>query len=49
VSEPATGLWGVLKERKKFWLLPLVLVLVVFGVLVLLSLGSEGNFIYTLN
>lgn len=43
------GLWGFLKERKKFWLLPLVLVLLVFGLLVLLSIGSEGNFVYTLN
>ena len=50
MSEPATpGLWGFLKERKKFWLLPLVLVLVVFGLLVLVSVGSEGNFVYTLN
>jgi hypothetical protein len=50
VSDPANpGLWGFLKERKKFWLLPLVLVLIVFGLLVLLSLGSEGNFVYTLN
>ena len=50
MSEPAnTGLWGFLKERKRFWLLPLVLVLLVFGLLVLLSLGSEGNFVYTLN
>jgi competence protein ComGC len=49
VSETETGLWGFLKERKKFWLLPLILVLVLFGVLVLLSVGSEGNFVYTLN
>jgi competence protein ComGC len=49
VSETGTGLWGFLKERKKFWLLPLILVLVLFGVLVLLSVGSEGNFVYTLN
>jgi hypothetical protein len=50
VSEPANpDLWAFLKARKKFWLLPLVLVLIVFGLLVLLSLGSEGNFVYTLN
>jgi competence protein ComGC len=49
VSETGTGLWSFLKERKKFWLLPLILVLVLFGVLVLLSVGSEGNFVYTLN
>lgn len=48
-ASAGSGLWGFLRERKKFWLLPLVLVLLVFGLLVLLSVGSEGNFVYTLN
>jgi hypothetical protein len=42
------GIWGFLKTRKKFWLLPLLLVLALFALLVLSSVGSEGNFVYTL-
>jgi uncharacterized protein DUF5989 len=44
-----TDLWGFFKVRKKFWLLPIVLVLLVFGVLIVLSSGSAiAPFIYTL-
>ena len=42
-------LWRFLRVRKKFWLLPMLLVLGVFALLVLLSVGSESNFTYTLN
>lgn len=42
-------LWGFLKARKKFWLLPLILMLLVFGVLIVLTSGSAvAPFIYTL-
>jgi hypothetical protein len=42
-------LWGFLKIRKKFWLLPLILTLLVFGVLILMTSGSAiAPFIYTL-
>lgn len=42
-------LWGFLKERKKFWLLPLILILLVFGGLIILTSGSAiAPFIYTL-
>jgi NAD/NADP transhydrogenase beta subunit len=42
-------LWGFLSKRKKFWLLPLILILLVFGVLIVLSAGSAiAPFIYTL-
>lgn len=42
-------LWGFLKERKKFWLLPLIVILLVFGVLIVLTSGSAiAPFIYTL-
>ena len=35
-------------QRKKFWLLPLVIVLLLFGVLVVLSSGSAiAPFIYS--
>ena len=42
-------LWGFLKVRKKFWLLPIILVLLLFGVLIVFSSGSAvAPFIYTL-
>jgi uncharacterized protein DUF5989 len=42
-------LWGFMRERKKFWLLPIVLVLVLFGSLLVLTQGSVvAPFIYTL-
>ena len=41
-------LWGFLKTRKKFWLLPIILVLLLFGVLVVFSTGSLSPFIYAL-
>ena len=42
-------LWDFLKERKKWWLLPMVIVLMLFGVLIVLTSGSAiAPFIYTL-
>ncbi|MGA2957957.1 MAG: DUF5989 family protein [Thermodesulfobacteriota bacterium] len=42
-------LMGFLRERKKFWLWPIVLVLLVVGMLVALSGGSAVSpFIYAL-
>ena len=42
-------LWGFLKQRKKFWLLPLITILLMFGVLIVLASGSAiASFIYTL-
>ena len=42
-------LWGFLKERKKWWLLPMVIVLLLFGVLIVMTSGSAvAPFIYTL-
>ncbi|MGW8312013.1 MAG: DUF5989 family protein [Desulfuromonadales bacterium] len=42
-------LWGFLKVRKKFWLLPIVLTLLLFGVLIVMTSGSAiAPFIYTL-
>ena len=41
--------WEFMRARKKFWLLPLVLVMLVFGGLVILAKGSAvAPFIYTL-
>jgi len=40
--------WEFLKVRKKYWLLPILLVLVLFGGLIILSQGSAiAPFIYT--
>ncbi len=42
-------LWGFLKVRKKFWLVPIILTLLLFGALIVLSSGSAiAPFIYTL-
>jgi competence protein ComGC len=42
-------LWAFLKVRKKFWLLPLIIVLLILGVVIVLSAGSAiAPFIYTL-
>ena len=42
-------LWLFLKTRKKFWLLPILLVLGLFGALLVFAQGSAvAPFIYTL-
>ena len=42
-------LWGFLKERKIFWLLPLIVILVLLGALVVLGGSSAiAPFIYTI-
>ena len=42
-------LWAFLKVRKKFWLLPLIIILLIFAVLIVLTSGSAiAPFIYTL-
>jgi hypothetical protein len=41
--------WHYLAARKKFWLLPILLVLVLFGGLIILAKGSAiAPFIYTI-
>tara|TARA_B100001564_G_C20556998_1_gene631917 strand:+ start:469 stop:621 length:153 start_codon:yes stop_codon:yes gene_type:complete len=38
-----------LKERKKYWLFPIIIVLAFFGILIVLSQGSAvAPFIYTI-
>ncbi len=42
-------LWGFLKVRKKFWLLPLILVMVLLGALLIFAQTSVlAPFIYTI-
>jgi hypothetical protein len=44
-----SDLIGFLKARKKFWLLPLILVLLILGGLLIVTSGSAiAPFIYTL-
>ena len=41
--------WEFLRVRKKYWLLPIIIILVLFGGLIILSQGSAvAPFIYTL-
>jgi hypothetical protein len=42
-------LWRFMRVRKKFWLLPILIMMVVFGGLLILAKGSViAPFIYTL-
>ncbi|MFQ5483013.1 MAG: DUF5989 family protein [Nitrospinaceae bacterium] len=42
-------LWAFMRERKKFWLLPIVIMMVLMGGLIVLTQGSAvAPFIYTL-
>ena len=42
-------LWGFLNTRKKYWLLPVILVLLFFGVLIVMTSGTAvAPFVYTL-
>jgi hypothetical protein len=41
--------WEFIKVRKKYWLLPILIVLVIFGGLIILTQGSAvAPFIYTI-
>ena len=41
--------WQFLRERKKFWMLPLVFILLLIGILVIISANSAlAPFIYSL-
>lgn len=39
---------GMMKQNKKYWLIPLVLILLLFGVLIILGSSAAAPFIYTL-
>lgn len=42
-------IWGFLKVRKKYWLLPVILVLLLCGILIFFTGGTAvAPFIYTL-
>jgi len=39
---------GMLKQNKKYWLIPLILMLLLLGVLIILGSTAAAPFIYTL-
>lgn len=42
-------LWAFMRERKKFWLAPIFLIMALLGALIILAQGSAvAPFIYTL-
>ena len=42
-------LWGFMKVRKKFWLAPIIIIMLLLGALIVLTQGSAvAPFIYTL-
>ena len=42
-------LWLFMRQRKKYWLLPVIIVMTVFGGLIVLTQGSAvAPFIYTI-
>ena len=41
-------LWAFLKSNKKWWMLPIIVLMLLFGLLVLLSGTGLAPFIYTL-
>lgn len=51
-EQPAGGflreLWGFLAQNKKWWLLPILIMLLILGLLVILSGTGLAPFIYTL-
>jgi len=47
--ELLNDLWMFMKERKKFWLAPIIVILLLLGLLLVLTQGSAiAPFIYTL-
>ena len=43
-----TDLWSLLKQHKKYWMIPVVAGLLILGVLVVLGGTAAAPFIYTL-
>ena len=48
-SSITSELWAFMRERKKWWLLPVIVVMVVMGALLIFAQGSAlAPFIYTI-
>jgi len=42
-------LWSFMKERKKFWLAPMIIILIILGIIIVLGGSSAiAPFVYTL-
>lgn len=49
MKEFMQDLWGFLKVRKKFWLAPIILTMLILGALIVLSQNAAvAPFIYTI-
>ena len=49
MMELLMDLWAFMKERKKFWLAPIIIMLLLLGALLVLTQGSViAPFIYTI-
>lgn len=49
MTEFLKDLWAFMRERKKFWLAPIILVMLLLGLLIVFAQGSAvAPFIYTL-
>lgn len=49
MTELIKDLWLYMRERKKFWLAPIIVVMLMLGALIVLAQGSAiAPFIYTL-
>jgi len=49
MRELIVDLWDFLRERKKFWLVPIIVIMLLLGVLLVLAQGTAvAPFIYTL-
>jgi len=49
MGELLKDLWMFMRERKKFWLAPIIVVMLLLGALIVLAQGSAvAPFIYTL-
>ena len=47
--ELLADLWAFMRERKKFWLAPIIFVMILLGALIVFAQGSSlAPFIYTL-
>ena len=48
-SSITSELWAYMRERKKWWLLPIIITMLLVSVLLILAQGSAlGPFIYTI-
>ncbi len=48
-SNIASELWAFMRERKKWWLLPIIVTMLLVGILLILAQTSAlGPFIYTI-